>query len=154
MADGGLADPVIASTTDSAENPNCMPPRILLVDDEEDLLGIVAEVIRASGLEVTALATGREARDLIHAGPSHDVAIIDWTIPDVKGRDLVLLLAASWPECRVLITTGHSGDVISDAVIGPTVHGILRKPFTMSSLRSRIHDVLGTPQTGGPVKIR
>ena len=119
-----------------------MRPRVLLVDDEEDLLGIVTEVLTAAGLDVTPATNGRQARERIQRGEPFDLAVIDWSLPDVSGRDLVLLVAGACPDCGVLITTGHGDDVVSAAVLGPTVSAVLRKPFTMQALRIQLQATL------------
>ena len=120
-----------------------MAGRLLLIDDEEDVLGIVSEFLAAVGYEVVAVHTGRRARDLIAGeGPPFDLALVDWALPDLSGRDLVLALERHQPACAVLVTTGHGDDVVSDTMIGAQVDGILRKPFTMQGLRLRIEELL------------
>ncbi len=120
-----------------------MGRRLLLVDDEVDVLGILTEFLSSLGFAVTACESGRAARDLLlSGGVPFDVAVIDWGLPDVHGRDLVLALDRIQPDCVVLVTTGHGNDVVSDAIVGSQVNAVLRKPFTLQGLRYRIEELL------------
>lgn len=120
-----------------------MGRRVLLVDDEADVLGILSEYLGAVGFEVTALDSGRAARDAIVTGSQpFDVAVIDWGLPDISGRDVVLALDRCQPGCPILVTTGHGVDVVGDQIVGAQVSAVLRKPFTMQGLRSRIEALL------------
>jgi DNA-binding response OmpR family regulator len=117
--------------------------RLLLVDDDEDVLGIITEFLRSVGYDVVAAGSGRGARDLIlDPNERFDGAVIDWGLPDLPGREVVLALGRHQPSCGVLVTTGHGDDVVSDAIVGTQVHGILRKPFTMQGLRMRLDALL------------
>ena len=120
-----------------------MGKRVLLVDDEADVLGILSEYLGAVGFEVTALDSGRAARDaIVHAQEPFDVAVIDWGLPDISGRDVVLALDRCQPDCPILVTTGHGVDVVGDQIVGTQVNAVLRKPFTMQGLRLRIEALL------------
>jgi signal transduction histidine kinase/CheY-like chemotaxis protein len=81
--------------------------RILHLEDDEDF----AEVIRvglspvADVYNVTRL---KQAREMLNAGPL-DVIIIDWTIPDGDGRDLISDIKQSQPAAKIVSLTSESG---------------------------------------------
>ena len=115
---------------------------LLLVDDEPELLDVIAEVLRRSGHEVHACASGLEARARI-AGPANlDLAIIDWSLPDVGGRDLMLDLQARQPQARIIVATGHGESVVSSNLAQGAVAAVLRKPFRMRDLVTLIDRTL------------
>ncbi len=108
--------------------------RLLLVDDEADLLDVTGDALRAQGHEVEACTSGREASAWI-AGPwALDIAILDWSLPDVSGRDLILEIEARQPLARVIIMTGYGESVVSERLINQLVLAIVRKPFRMREL--------------------
>jgi DNA-binding response OmpR family regulator len=116
---------------------------LLIVDDEEDVLGIVTEYLRAQGYRVVTASSGREAIETLRvACVSFDVAVIDWTLPDVAGDDLVQHIREVQPCCPILITTGHSDDVLADAMFGDLAASIVRKPFTMRALAAHVEALL------------
>lgn len=115
--------------------------RLLLVDDDPDILGILAEYLGALGHEVRVAASGREALEALRNEPAFEVAVVDWSLPDVSGREVVSAIRSMGGDCVVLVTTGHGKDVVSDAYVGSLVAGILRKPYTLKGLAARISAV-------------
>lgn len=125
-----------------------MNRRLLLVDDETDVLNILSEYLTALGYEVVAVDSGRAAREaILGASTPFDVAVVDWGLPDFPGREVVLTLDRHQPGCAVLVTTGHGHDVVSDHIVGAQVGAVVRKPFTMQGLRGRIEGLLA-PRDG------
>ncbi|MES2639119.1 MAG: response regulator [Myxococcota bacterium] len=116
---------------------------LLVVDDEEDVLGVVTEYLSAQGYRVVTASSGREAMESLRvATVPFDVAVIDWTLPDVAGDDLVQHIREVQPRCPILLTTGHSDDVLADAMFGDLVASIVRKPFTMRALATQVETLL------------
>ena len=80
--------------------------RLLLVDDEEDLVTFLAHRLRKRGLDVTMALSGAEA---ISAATeiNFDVAILDFKMPDMDGITVMEQLRAAQPFLEVLMLTGH-----------------------------------------------
>lgn len=87
--------------TDEAKNL-----RLLLVDDEEDLVTFLAHRLRKRDIEVTMALSGHEA---ISAGTEmdFDVAVVDLKMPDLDGIAVIEQLKALQPFLEVLMLTGH-----------------------------------------------
>jgi DNA-binding response OmpR family regulator len=116
-----------------------MRQRLLIVDDEIDVLGIVTEYLEALGYSVLGAMSGKEALALIDGAEGEiAAAVIDWSLPDVSGRDVIRSLRDRQPACPVVVTTGHGADVVSDELAGQHATAVLRKPFTMRSLAVRV----------------
>ena len=65
--------------------------RVLIVDDEVDIREVVAEYLDALGHDVIPVGSGREAMDLIDRGGARfDIALVDWQMPGISGRDVIL----------------------------------------------------------------
>ena len=80
--------------------------RLLLVDDEEDLVTFLAHRLRKRGLDVTMAMSGAEA---ISAASEikFDVAIVDFKMPDMDGITVMEQLRTAQPFLEVLMLTGH-----------------------------------------------
>lgn len=116
--------------------------RILIVDDEPDVRDVLREYLHTRGHDVTALSSGREVldglRDSLHGddrGIGHlDVALVDWHMPGISGRDVIEALRVSRPETEIIVSTGE----ISEALRGISSDQILRKPFSLRALARRL----------------
>jgi DNA-binding response OmpR family regulator len=118
---------------------------LLLVDDEPDLLDVIAEVLRKGGHDVLGCTSGLEAKVRIAGPTTLDLAIIDWSLPDVGGRDLMLDLQARQPQAHIIVVTGHGESVVSSNLAKGSVAAVLRKPFRMRELLSLVERTLSLP---------
>lgn len=117
--------------------------RILVVDDDADIAGLLSEFLTTTGWRVTLAVNGREAIEAARdAEAPFDVAIVDWTLPDINGREVIYQLRQYQPRCVLLVTTGHGSDVVSDAYVGTVVGGLLRKPFSLKNLSETLGKLL------------
>jgi two-component system cell cycle sensor histidine kinase/response regulator CckA len=108
---------------------------ILVVDDEEPLAELGAEMLREIGY-VAAVATGpREALELIRAAKRpFDLLITDLTMPDMTGLELARAARGLRPGLPVLLTSGL-GTLIAPAELAAAgVAGLLPKPRTLQQL--------------------
>ena len=82
------------------------PIRLLIVDDEEDLVTFLAHRLRKRNLDVTMALSGAEA---VSAGNelTFDVAVVDLKMPDMDGIAVIEQLKAAQPFIEVLMLTGH-----------------------------------------------
>ena len=80
--------------------------RLLLVDDEEDLVTFLGHRLRKRGLDVTMALSGAEATS---AASNHtfDVAMVDLKLPDMDGTRVIEEIKAFQPFCEILMLTGH-----------------------------------------------
>lgn len=78
--------------------------RVLLADDDPAVLRSTTLVLRSSGFEVDAVATGPEAAKMLTGGSSYDALVSDINMPGNQGLELLELLAKSGGVGVVLIT--------------------------------------------------
>ncbi len=122
--------------------------RILVVDDDREIRELLTEFLSGLGHEVTPAASGKEAFDAIEGAPRpFDLAVVDWQMAGISGRDVIEHLRESHPATAILVSTGHTADEVSDLHVGALVAGILRKPFSLRRL-ARAIDELGLPSAG------
>lgn len=82
------------------------PIRLLLVDDEEDLITFLAHRLTKRGLDVTTAYCGKEAIAAA-AEKVFDVAVVDLKMPDMDGIEVMENLKRIQPFTELLMLTGH-----------------------------------------------
>jgi len=103
--------------------------RVLLVDDDQDVLDSLGDWLRQKHVVETALGFAQAIQRLA-AGPPPDVVISDLEMPPYSGEDLLAVLAARHPAvCRIL----HTGTP-SRALGGTVAHHVFGKGCDMSEL--------------------
>ncbi len=120
-----------------------MKGTLLIVEDEAEVLGVMADYLTAVGYRVHTAASGQEALGRIAtiAAP-FDLAVIDWTLPDMSGGDVLQVLRERRPDCRVIVTTGHLADLVDDLLPSDLTGNIMRKPFALRALALRVEMLL------------
>lgn len=119
--------------------------RLLAVDDDEAILTIVTEMLGHAGFEVIAAGSSKKALDLIDegAGP-FDVAILDYTMPQMDGLTLALRLRERFPEIRLVMLSGTISLMQTDmARHQDLIDAAMQKPFDGSLLVETVRRLLG-----------
>lgn len=124
--------------------------RILVVDDEPDLLAAVAGVLRRDGYAVDTADDGQSALDKL-AINEYDLVTLDLNLPDIDGREVCRLVktdARFDPAVRVLMLTGR--DSVDDRVAGldDGADDYLVKPFALRELSARVRSLLRREVSG------
>jgi CheY-like chemotaxis protein len=106
--------------------------RVLVVDDDAGIRGLLCTVLRGRGLSVDDAQDGQEALDLI-ATRQYGVVVLDLLMPVIDGFVVVEKLALLAAPPVVLVITGADHGVVQ--MLDPrAVHGIVRKPFDAEEL--------------------
>lgn len=114
-----------------------MATRVLIVDDERELCALWSEVLADSGYEVSTFGSLADLQRGLDQSLSWDVAVIDWTLPDAKGPDVVRLLRSAGVDCPVVFASGL-GPMLPDGHGGARVLG---KPFRIRDLLRAVEDL-------------
>jgi two-component system OmpR family response regulator len=115
--------------------------RLLVVDDEPNILELLATSLRFAGFEVTTATNGREA--LTAARKTRpDLVVLDVMMPDMDGFAVVRRMRGEGATVPVLFLTAR--DATEDKVAGLTVGGddYVTKPFSLEEIIARIRAVL------------
>jgi two-component system OmpR family response regulator len=115
--------------------------RLLVVDDEPNILELLATSLRFAGFEVMTASNGREA--LAEARRSRpDLVVLDVMMPDMDGFTVVRRMRGEGTTAPVLFLTAR--DATEDKVTGLTVGGddYVTKPFSLEEVVARIRAVL------------
>jgi two-component system response regulator MprA len=112
-----------------------------IVEDDDELRGVLRRSLEMDGLQVRATASGGEALRAFAAAPP-DVLVLDIGLPDADGRDLCQALRARGVTSPVLFLTAR--DAIVDRISGFNAGGddYLTKPFAVAELVVRVRALL------------
>ena len=111
--------------------------KILVVDDDRELLKLLRENLRGSGFKARFAAGGAEALKLATSAGDIELLLTDVLLPDITGVELAKKMLARQPDLKVAFMSGY----LRPAMAGADNQGIpeaafLQKPFSGKSLRA------------------
>jgi DNA-binding response OmpR family regulator len=116
--------------------------RLLIIDDEPAVARVIAKVATRSGYTVTVTTNAEQFTDeLIAREP--DVIVLDLSMPDTDGVELMRFLASSKCRAKIFIISGFDPRVLETsgklgAALGLSVAGTLHKPVRVAELRAAL----------------
>jgi DNA-binding response OmpR family regulator len=114
--------------------------RVLLVDDEEELVTALAERLSYRGIEADWSTTGSRALELVEA-QAYDVAVLDVKMPNISGIELKRRLEKIRPGMKYIFLTGHGSE--EDFRTGSAeASGYLVKPLDIEALIKTMREVV------------
>lgn len=150
----GLAEPAVTpiSGADPMRNPKSRvafprQQRILVVEDEPNLLAITAESLRAGGYAVVCAADGTIALDALAADQSIALIFTDIVMPGITGVALAEQALLIRPGIPVIFASGYSEAAIIEQI--PKDAPFLKKPYRISQVTSLIQAALPENQLTG-----
>lgn len=118
------------------------PIRVLLVDDESELVSTLAERLDLRGFEAKWFISAEQAlqcEDIC----TYEVAVLDVKLPKISGLELKKRLQGKCPSMKFIFLTGHGSGV--DFAVGAAEAGemfYLVKPVQIEALADKIHKVI------------
>jgi CheY-like chemotaxis protein len=113
--------------------------RILVVDDEEVVRGVVRGALERPGTFLVDVETGEDAIRLLLSEP-FDLLIVDKNLPGITGLDVVRRAKASQPRIATLVITGYASRESAEEALALGVDAYLVKPFELTELLARIEE--------------
>lgn len=133
--------------TNSSPSSPSNPPgegrsyHVLVVDDEEEILGILRDMIQLKGHRVTAMSDGKKALEVIREG-DFDLILTDLGMPDVSGWEVARQAKARNPKVPVILITGWGAQYEDDDLTERGVDLVLSKPFSWDRLLEAMNKML------------
>jgi len=114
--------------------------RILLVDDEPSVRGVLARALREAGYDVVAVTDGQAGLDAARiAAEPYALVITNGYMPHLTGEQLIAQLRQMFPTLPILHLDDLSREQNPQALPVPTLY----KPFSIESLLSEVRRLLG-----------
>jgi CheY-like chemotaxis protein len=139
--------PVIQTQAETKETRIISPveggkERILIVDDEEQLVRMSQQILERLGYHVTARTSSIETLEAFRAAPDKfDLVITDMTMPNMTGVHLAKNLIEIRSDIPVIICTGFSEKISADKATAMGIRGYVMKPVVRSELAKKIREV-------------
>jgi two-component system KDP operon response regulator KdpE len=111
-------------------------PRILVVDDEPQLLRVLRPTLTTAGYEVTTAETGEEAIATAASTPI-DAILLDLGLPDVDGKD-VISRVREWSDVPILVLSARDIEAEKIEALDRGADDYINKPFAMGELMARV----------------
>ena len=123
------------------DNGNGTHHRVLVVDDEPNIVDVIAMALKFQGFAVESAGTGQEAISQV-AEFKPDLIVLDVMLPDMEGFDVAKRLGAARSRVPIIFLTAR--DATDDKVRGLTLGGddYVTKPFSLEELIARVRTVL------------
>ncbi len=120
-----------------------MMARILIVEDEPDVLLLLENRVRGAGHDVVSATNGEEGLTLV-ATEKPDLVVLDWMMPRRDGIDVCEEIRASDPEhqIKVLMLTARSQQSDVDRAMAAGADDYIVKPFSSRDLIERIQALI------------
>lgn len=117
-----------------------MSPRVLVVDDEQDILDPIRYALEQDGFDVDTMGDGLAALEAARAEP-YDVIVLDIMLPGMSGIDVCRTLRSE-SDIPIVMLTARDAEV--DRVLGLELGAddYVTKPFSIAELVSRIRAIL------------
>lgn len=107
--------------------------KILVVDDEPDLVEVYKEYLESKGALVTAFTKGDEALRFCRE-KEFDTILLDYVMPGLSGKKLCEEIMKAAPESRVVIISGRPLPEAEEKILRPRVFAVLSKPIKLAQL--------------------
>jgi len=123
--------------------------RILLVDDEEQIVAMEKQLLEKLGYQVTACASSSEAWTVFAARPDQfDLMITDMTMPHMAGDRLSEKILNIRPNLPVILCTGYNDMIDADKALALGIRKFVMKPVEKNELSRAIRSALELGPTG------
>ncbi len=127
-------------------------PRVVVVEDEPEMLEIVQVNLQQAGYEVIPARDGVEAYEALDASTPPDAVVLDLNLPNMSGFRLLRLMRGNprWKQLPVIVVTAFAFEEVED-ISNERIDGFISKPFNPADLVSRLEYAL-TRSNGAQTK--
>ena len=123
------------------------PTRVLVCDDEPQILRALRVILRDAGYEAVTAASGEEALDLAAVKPPA-AAILDLMLPDIDGVEVTKRLR-EWSEMPIIVLSAVGEEEAKVRALAAGADDYVTKPFGPPELVARLEAVLRRARPGG-----
>ena len=117
--------------------------RIVVVDDDQDLVGLLTVDLERRGYEVIAITDSRKALELVKT-LQFDLLLVDIMMPEISGYNVANAVVSlkTTPPPKIIVMTCLDTRRESGVALLSGVSAMVQKPFTLDDLHRKILDVL------------
>lgn len=117
--------------------------RVMLVDDEPDIVHVEAKILERLGYKVTAHTNSMQALEEFSSRPDDfDLLITDMTMPVMQGDALCEKINQIRSDIPILVCTGFSQSMTREKASSIGIKGFILKPVVLKEFSAKIREVL------------
>jgi len=133
----------------AVERPEKGHGTILVVEDEEAVMGVFRMILKRLGYRILEAKTGGEAVDLVKTCAADiDLVLLDIVLPDMNGNIVYPLLLEVRPDLKVIVCSGYAIDGPAQEILDAGAQGFIQKPFSIVEFSGELKRVLEAEQKG------
>ncbi|MCB4790592.1 MAG: response regulator [Elusimicrobia bacterium] len=114
--------------------------KILVVDDDPDILGVLGDFLADEGHEVVCVNNGTEALSKF-CETDYDLSILDISMPILSGIDVLEKMREFKPGTKAIMVTAYHNPEVIKKVYKTGALNCIFKPFDLKDLRTAINDI-------------
>ncbi|MBD3299626.1 MAG: response regulator [candidate division Zixibacteria bacterium] len=122
--------------------------KVLLVDDEEELVAPLIERLKLRDYEAVGVLDGAEAIEMVKER-EFDVVVLDVKMPGLGGLEVMRQIKAVRPDLAIILLTGRGSSKESDIGIEQGAYDYLIKPIDIKDLIRKMNDAVAASRDGG-----
>lgn len=119
--------------------------RVLLVDDEVELVETLAERLELRGIDAEVVTSGEDALRLL-LDYTFDVVLLDVKMPGIDGLEVLKLIRRQRPATQVILITGHGSAEDGENGLHEGAFDYVVKPIDIDTLIGRMRDAAAKAQ--------
>ncbi len=130
------------SSSDTKSTPSSK--HILIVDDEENVRGVMMEMLKRLGYKASFAKSGLHGLDMIRENPAeYSLIITDYNMPEMTGLEMAQQVFMDFPDMPFIMLTGYSEDKMKSIIDGHrAIKSIIRKPASRERVAREISKIL------------
>jgi len=136
----------------AAESVSPEGPRLLIVDDEPEVGGLLADILRREASRIDIAASGQEALKLL-GRREYDAILTDLRMPEMDGPELYRQIEQRWPQRarQVIFVTGDALSPTVQTFLSGTGQPYLEKPFAPAEVRAIVLELTRAAGVRSPI---
>ena len=116
--------------------------KVVVVNDEEDILRLVADRLEFYGLEVRTARDGRDGVERVEQ-ERPDLVLLDVWMPGMDGLEALAVIRANYPQLPVLMVSASAEQEVVEECLKQGATDYLIKPFEPAELQGKVFKLLG-----------
>ena len=117
--------------------------RILLIDDEQNILNSLQRFFRRNGFEVFTSSSGKDALNVLEQNSPFSLIITDYRMPEMNGVQFLEIASSRWPDTMQIVLSGYAD---AGAVLSATNEGnifkFITKPWDEDELLNAVRSAI------------
>lgn len=137
LADEYQTSTALAKIARDEQKVDKITQKILLIDDDQDFLDIMAERLQARGMNVSTTTSPDDALVIIER-ESFDAIVLDFMMPDMLGLDVLKEIRSKKPELQIILLTGYATMETGLEAMKLGAMSFVEKPVDLDALTEKI----------------